>query len=134
MIYQLSETDKVRLKALKEKIHFHYKDEDAQILDEIISRALINGWMDKDDVYELIEILPKIIPMPVEKSREKAETQNQDWDEYIDEHRAKYKHETERLLQVLSNWVFMESAVHQKNMERCNGKRNLHHIGQGMKK
>lgn len=134
MIYQLSETDKVRLKVLKEKIQFHYKEEDARILDEIINRALINGWMDKDDVYELIEILPKIIPMPVEKSHKKLETQNQDWGEYVDEHKARYRREMERLLQVLSNWVFMESAVHRKNMERHNEKRILHHIEQGMKK
>ncbi len=137
MIYQLSETDKACLIILKEKIFLHYKEDDAQILDEIINRAILNDWMSKDDVYELIERLPKIIPMPVEKINDETESHNAEWNVYIDEHKARYRHEMEKLHQILSNWIFLECAVHRKSMEyfeKGNKKVNLNNVGQGIKK
>jgi len=137
MTYQLSETDKVQLRILREQIFLQYSEEDALKIDKIIARALQNGWMNKDDVYELIEVLPRIIPSSKEKPQVKPETQNTDWNEYIDVRRARYRRAMERLHQVLSNWAFMQSAVYRKNMEPLAspiGKAKFNNIGQGIRK
>ncbi|MFR4917333.1 MAG: hypothetical protein ACLUB7_14875 [Coprococcus phoceensis] len=117
MAYQLSKTDMNQLQTLRKQMPLYYSDEDVVRLVDIIDRALLNGCLDKDDVYELLEVLPRIIPSSKEKTQSEAENQNTDWNEYIDERRTRYKREMERLHQMLSNWVFMQSAVYRKNME-----------------
>lgn len=137
MTYQLSETDKAQLHILREQIFLQYRKEDAQKIDKIIDRTLINGWIDKDDVYELIEVLPRIIPLPKEEPQVKPKSQHTDWNEYIDERRARFRREMERLHQTLSNWIFMQSAVCRKNIEPLSGpvgKAKFDNIGQGIKK
>lgn len=106
-------------------------------MNEIIDRALLNGWMSKDDVYELVEVLPRIIPSPKEAPKEETESKSVDWNEYIDEQRVRYRREMERLHQTLSTWIFMQSAVYRKNMEpleKTVGKTKFNSIGQGIKK
>lgn len=106
-------------------------------MDEIIDRVLFNGWIGKDDVYVLIEVLPRIIPSPIEKPQVKVESQNTDWKEYIDEQRARYRREMEQLHQMLSNWVFMQSSIYRKNMEPIEkpvGKAKFNNIGQRIQK
>lgn len=137
MTYQLSETDKAQLRTLREQIFLQYNEEDALKMEKIIARSLPNGWMDKDDVYELIDVLPRIILSPKEEPQIKPESQNLDWNVYIDERRARYKHEMERLHQTLSNWVFMQSTVYRKNMEPLAssiGRAKINNMGQGIKK
>ena len=137
MTYQLSETDRNQLRTVRAQLFIRYKEEDALIMDEIIERALLNGWISKDDVYELVEILPKIIPSPIEKLQVKTESRNADCDEHIDEQRVRYRLEMERLHQTLSNWIFMQSAIYRKNMESLEkpvGKAKPNNIGQGIKK
>jgi hypothetical protein len=137
MVYQLSETDMNQLQTLRGQILLHYSEEDAVRMADIIDQALLNGCLDKDDVYELIEVLPRIIPSSQEKTQSESETQNTDWNEYIDERRARYKREMERLHQVLSNWVFMQSAVYRKKMEppdRPIERSKANNIGLGIKK
>lgn len=137
MAYRLSKTDVNQLQILRDQISLHYSDEDAARLVDIIDRALLNDCLDKDDVYELLEVLPKIIPSSQEKAQSELEIQNTDWNEYIDERRARYKREMERLHQVLSNWVFMQSAAYRKNMEpldRPIERSRANNIGLGIKK
>lgn len=137
MIYQLSETDKAQLSTFRTQLFHRYREEDALIMDEIIDRALLNGWMSKDDVYELVEVLPRIIPSLQETPQEKSESQSMDWNEHIDEQRVRYRREMERLHQTLSNWIFMHSAVYRKNMEPLEkpvGKAKFNSVGQGIKK
>ena len=78
-------------------------------MDEIIDRALLNGWMSKDDVYELVEVLLRIIPSSKETPKEKPKSKSVDWNEYIDDQRVRYRSEMERLMQTLSTWIFMQS-------------------------
>lgn len=137
MAYQLSKTDMNQLQTLRGQTYLHYSDEDAVRLVDIIDRALLNGCLDKDDVYELLEVLPRIIPTSQEKTQSESENQTTDWNEYIDERRARYKREMERLHQMLSNWVFMQSAVYRKNMEppdRPIERLKENNIGLGIKK
>lgn len=137
MAYQLSKSDVNQLQTLRGQIPLHYSDEDAVRLVDIIDRALLNGCLDNDDVYELLEVLPKIIPSSQEKTQSESEIQNTDWNDYIDERRARYKREMERLHQALSNWVFMQSAVYRKNMEpldRPIERSKANNIGLGIKK
>lgn len=137
MAYQLSETDMNQLQTLRGQIPLHYSAEDAVRMVDIIDRALLNGCLDKDDIYELLEVLPRIIPSSQEKIQSESENQNADWNEYIDERRARYRREMERLYQVLSNWVFMQSAVYRKNMkplDRSVERPKSNSIGLGIKK
>lgn len=137
MTYQLSETDKAQLSTFRTQLFHRYREEDALIMDEIIDRALLNGWMSKDDVYELVEVMPRIIPSPKETPKEKSESQSVGWNEYIDEQRVRYRREMERLHQTLSTWIFMQSAVYRKNMEPLEkpvGKTKFNSVGQGIKK
>ena len=137
MAYQLSKTDVNQLQTLRGQIPLHYSDEDAVRLVDIIDRALLNGCLDNDDIYELLEVLPKIIPSSQEETQSESETQNTYWNEYIDERRARYKREMERLHQMLSNWVFMQSAVYRKNMEHLDSpieRPKANNIGLGIKK
>lgn len=137
MAYQLSKTDVNQLQTLRGQIPLHYSDEDAARLVDIIDRALLNGCLDNDDIYELLEVLPKIIPSSQEETQSESETQNTYWNEYIDERRARYKREMERLHQMLSNWVFMQSAVYRKNMEHLDSpieRSKANNIGLGIKK
>lgn len=136
MAYQLSKTDVSQLQTLRGQIPLHYSDEDAVRLVDIIDRALLNGCLDNDDIYELLEVLPKIIPSSQEKTQSESEIQNTDWNEYIDERRARYKREMDRLHQMLSNWVFMQNAVYRKNMEpfdRPTERSKANNIGLGIK-
>lgn len=137
MAHQLSKTDVNQLQTLRGQIPLHYSDEDAVRLVDIIDRALLNGCLDNDDIYELLEVLPKIIPSSQEETQSESETQNTYWNEYIDERRARYKREMERLHQMLSNWVFMQSAVYRKNMEHLDSpieRSKANNIGLGIKK
>lgn len=137
MAYQLSKTDVNQLQTLRGQIPLHYSDEDAVRLVDIIDRALLNGCLDNDDIYELLEVLPKIIPSSQEETQSESETQNTYWNEYIDERRARYNREMDRLHQMLSNWVFMQSAVYRKNMEHLDSpieRSKANNIGLGIKK
>jgi hypothetical protein len=137
MTYQLSETDINQLQTLREQFFLHYSKEDALKMNDIIDRALLNGELDKDDIYELLEVLPRIIPSSQEKAQSESKNQNTDWNEYIDERRARYRCEMERQHQALSNWVFMQSAVYRKNMEsldRSVERLKSNNIGLGIKK
>lgn len=138
MMYQLNETDKAQFQTLREQIFFYYREEDALKIDVIIERALLNGWMDKNDIYELIEILPRIIPsLNNIESHIMPESLDADWNEYIDERRGRYKREVERLYQLFSNWIFMQSVVQRKNMkplESQSEKTRSNNIGHGIRK
>ncbi len=138
MMYQLNETDRAQFQTLREQIFSYYREEDALKIDVIIERALLNGWMDKNDIYELIEVLPRIIPsLNNIEPHVMPESLDADWNEYIDERRGRYKREVERLYQLFSNWIFMQSVVQRKNMkplENQSEKTRSNNIGQGIRK
>lgn len=138
MTYQLNETDRVQFQILKEQVFLYYVEEDALKIDIIIERALLNGWIDKSDIYELIEVLPRIASSLTNiESHVTIDSQNTDWNVYIDERRGKYKREVDRLYQLLSNWIFMHNVIYRKNVksfENQNKKVMSINIGQGIKK
>lgn len=119
MIHHLSETDMAQLETLKERANSYYHKEDAIRLERVIERVLQKGLMDETDIYELIDVLPKIIPMPVEEDFPE-EKQGTDWKECIDENHSMFKREMEKLYQMLSNRVFMQNAIYQRNLEHRN--------------
>lgn len=138
MTYQLNETDRVQFQILKEQVFLYYVEEDALKIDIIIERALLNGWIDKSDIYELIEVLPRIVSSLTNiESHVTIDSQNTDWNVYIDERRGKYKREVDRLYQLLSHWIFMHNVIYRKNVksfENQNKKVMSINIGQGIKK
>ena len=137
MQYNLTQTQVLQIASLVEDFDKYYSNSDVFILRNIVNKAVSNMFLDESDVYELIEVLPRIIPLPKDLPQVKSEGQSADWKEYIDERRTRYKREMERLHQMLSNWVFMQSAIYRKNMEPFEkpiGKVKSNDIGQGIKK
>lgn len=117
MEYCFNQSQIHQMEAWLPDLQKYYSEDDASILKTIIQKAVTSKYLGESDIYKLLDVLPKIVSMLDEKSQIIKENFNTDWNEYIDEHRAKYKRETEKLYHLLSNWVFMQSAVYRRNME-----------------
>ena len=137
MQYDLTQTQILQIAAWAEDFDKYYSNSDVLVLRNIAQKAVSNMFLDESDIYELMEVLPRIIPSPKETPKEKPESKSVDWNEYIDEQRVRYRREMECLHQTLSNWIFMQSAVYRKNMEFLEkpvGKSKFNNIGQGIRK
>ena len=137
MQYDLTQTQVLQIAVWAEAFDKYYSNSDVLILRSIAQKAVSDMFLDESDIYELMEVLPRIIPSPQEAPQEKPVSQSVDWNEYIDEQRTRYRREMERLHQTLSNWIFMQSTVYWKNMEPIEkpvGKAKFNSIGQGIKK
>ena len=135
MIYQLSQTDVNQLQTLRKQIPLYYSKKDGLKIIDIIDRALQNRCLETKDIYEFLEVLPRIIPSSQEKTKSESENQNTDWTACIDEHRARYRREMERLHRMLSNWIFIQSADYRKSMTPLKKprKEKLNDVGLGIK-
>ena len=127
MIYRLSETDKMQLRKLKEQIFDQYNEEDALIIDDIITRSLQNEYLDKTDVNKLIEVLPKSILSSKEIVHVYYENKDIDWNKYYDDQRATCKREIEQFYRMLISWIFMQNAIDSKSRESVE---RAHKVGQ----
>lgn len=137
MKYNLTQTQVLQIAVWAVDFDKYYSSSDVLVLTNIAKKAVSNMFLDESDIYELMEVLPRIIPSPQEPPQEKSESQSVDWNEYIDEQRARYRREMERLHQMLSTWIFMQSAVYRKNvepLEKTVGEIKFNSIGQGIKK
>lgn len=121
MIYYLNESEQNRIKTWLSQIEELYHEADASRLNDVLTKALTIGYFDEDAIYELLKLLPRIIPEETNKIDEVLETNNTDWQGYMDEQRSRYKREMNKLHQSLSSWIFLQSAVYWKNM-RPSGK------------
>lgn len=136
MQYNLTQTQVLQISTWVDDFDKYYSDIDALILRSIAKKAVSNMFLDEADVYALMEVLPRIIPSPPKKFQEKSENQSVNWNEYIDGQRIRYRREMECLHQMLSNWIFMQSAAYRKKidpLEKPIGKARFNNIGQGIK-
>ena len=118
MIYAFSETERCQLLAWLPSFSENYSVADAARLEYIIQAALTKGFFDENDVSELLDLLPRIIPSPVDESKEAKVDDNPDWNVYLDEHQERFKREIEALRKQLSNWLFMQSVLYRKSIEK----------------
>ena len=117
MLYYLNESERNQLCLWFAQISVLYHEEDALRLKCIFSKALATGYFDEGNVYELLELLPKIIPEKKNRIEESLEERNSDWQEYMDNQRSGYKREMSKLHQSLSSWIFLQSAVYRNNVQ-----------------
>lgn len=137
MQYNLTQTQVLQISVWAEDFDKHYSNSDVLVLRDIAQRATSNMFLDESDIYELMEVLPRIIPSPRETPQKNPASQSTDWGEYTDKQRVRYKREMEHLYQMLSTWLFMQSAVYRKNMksfEKPVGKAEFNSLGKGIKK
>lgn len=94
----------------------YYSGTDTLLIEDIVIRALSNGYLDADDIYELIELLLRIIPESFDRQNDKID-HIENGHGYMDEQKARYKREMDRLRQILLSWIFLQSAVYRKTMQ-----------------
>ncbi len=124
MIYYLNQNDIIRMEALKLQSYSQYSVDDAKMLNAIISKAITDKYICKEDAAELIKILPRIIPASVEQTEYFDEEPDVTLFDRINEEKGRYKHEMEKLRLMLSQWLFMNSAVYQKKTNKSENKGN----------
>ena len=121
MQYYLNQTQIHQMEVHLFNIEKYYSENDASILKIIIQKAIISKYLDETDIYRLLDVLPRILPQSIDDLQIIQEESDNNWNEYIDEHRAKYKREMEKLYQALSSWIFMQKAVYQRNTKSLKG-------------
>ena len=117
MLYHLNETELIQFNTWSTKLSRYYIESDVLHLHKIACKALTNGYLDENDIYELLDILPRIILDAKAEVVDQPAEDVTDWQENMDEQLVKYKREMDKLRQTLSNWIFLQSAVYRKNIK-----------------
>lgn len=116
MKYNLSQTQIGQIVACSKGFEWYYSKTNYLILINITEKAIMNQYLDEEDIYELLDVLPKIIPQYTREPDHMQEDSDSNWQEYIDEQWSRYKREMNKLHQSLSSLIFLQSAVYRKNM------------------
>lgn len=117
MRYYLSETEINQIKVWLTMLPEYYSEQDAAKLLGIFQKAIVSANLESNDVYELLEYLPRMIPKVYEETNCPKEEQNYDWHVNLDMKKANYRREIKKLFQLLSNWIFLQNAHCCKNRE-----------------
>lgn len=117
MVYYLNEIELNQLSVWSSQLFRYYSESDALLLSGIADKAQSNAYLDENDIYELLELLPRITSEKEEKISEEHKDVDSDWRGYIEEHQARYRREIDRLHQMLSSLIFLQSAVYRKNIK-----------------
>lgn len=117
MNYHLNETERKQLQTWIPLVQAYYLESNAVQLVAIMQNALSKGFMDENEIYQLLNLLPRIIPRPHEEKAEVDVAEKFKWDAYIDEQQARYKREIDKFRQLLSNWIFLQNAVYRRNLK-----------------
>ena len=117
MNYHLNETERKHIQTWIPLIQEYYLESDAVQLVAIMQNALSKGFMDENEIYQLLNLLPRIIPHQHEETAEVDVAEESKWDAYIDEQQARYKREIDKFRQLLSNWIFLQNAVYRRNLK-----------------
>ncbi|MEE0913150.1 MAG: hypothetical protein U0L76_01010 [Ruminococcus sp.] len=92
-----------------------YSEKDASDILNILLKGRKKGCFEDDDVYELLRLLPLIIPF----SKEEEQTQNDYEDDWFDESEAEYqkrKRKIDELNRMLSHRLFLQQSVYDKQL------------------
>ena len=114
-LYYLNESELYQLNVWSVLLEQWYTPSDTLLLQDIINRSLHQKCIDIDDIYKLLEFLPKIIPDNCIEQNNKIEDSCEDWQSYMDKQRIRYKREVDKLCQIFLNWVFLQSSVYHKS-------------------
>lgn len=94
-----------------------YSESDSTVIRIIMSDAIRNATILQEDLYKLLEVLPRIIPVvDTESVTVTADELESDWTKYIFSRREKYKRDMEQIRRILTNLLFIQNAVHQRKL------------------
>lgn len=116
MVYHLNETERKQIQTWIPLVQEYYLESDAVQLVAIMQNALFKGFVDENEIYQLLNLLSRIIPHPHEETAEVDVAEESKWDAYIDEQQARYKREIDRFRQLLLNWIILQNAVYRRNL------------------
>lgn len=114
-IYHLSETDTNQIKTWLPLLPEYYSESDAAKLLIIFQKAITSAYLEKNDVYELLEYLPRTIPKLHEERCCPKDEQSTNWHVYLDEKQITFKRNLEKLYHLLSNWIFLQNSLCHKD-------------------
>lgn len=129
----LEESDICLLQAINCHIDTLYEDYIVLELRKIIISSIVNKNIQIDDLNRLLELLPQFKTYLRQGNQEDSDELSLDWPEFEKCSNVKYKRECIRLHQRLNNLVFMQYAVHQKNVDLYSNKNNKSVTGNGIK-
>lgn len=100
---------------------------------QIVEKALMSGEISKTDLERLLKLLPQLEPMPskLDNSEEIVADSDvdEDWPEWEESKQAKQKRKMQALQQQLSNWLFTQYAVYQKQLStKCVFESSMHAV------
>lgn len=98
---------------------------------QIVEKALMSGEISKTDLERLLKLLPQLEPMPskLDNSEKIVADSDEDWPEWEESKKAKQKRKMQALQQQLSNWLFTQYAVYQKQLStKCVLESSMHAV------
>ena len=119
MVYILNKTTQAMFREWNSSVANYYSTEDADSLRTIIQKGISAGYLSNDDVYDLLEVLPRIIPQISTNRIHEDDTDSEridPWEENQNEQLNKLRKEVTHFHHVLSNWIFLQGAVYQKQL------------------
>ncbi len=94
----------------------HYAECHAKRLRQIANKAIQTKTLEKDEIYELLKLLPLIVPERDHDEQKIESTESEEWNSPSDEKAAKYQEKIRTLRVALSNQLFLQNAVYQKDL------------------
>lgn len=116
MYIRLEESDICLLQTVNCHIDTLYEDDIVLELRRIIISSIVSKKITIEDLNRLLELLPQFKSHKQQENRRDPDEFSLDWPGFEECPNVKYKRECIRLHQQLNNLVFMQYAVHQKNV------------------
>lgn len=115
---KLKESEIGLLQSICWELDFMVDDFISREVKRIVEKALMAGKISKIDLERLLKLFPQLEPMPskFDDGEKIMADSDEDWPEWEDSKQAKQKRKMHALQQQLSNWLFTQYAVYQKQL------------------
>lgn len=87
---------------------------------QLVEKALMSGEISKTDLERLLKLLPQLEIMATESNNSEDDATDddidEDWPEWDESNKEKQKRRLRSFQQQLSNWLFTQYAIYQKQL------------------